>query len=825
MRRGGRYLFWCSAAAATLAELAFAPTVHAQAQSQSQTEADDQAPIDDGSAIVVTAQFRKQDVQDAPLAITAINSQLMEARGYTRVSDITAQAPSVLLQPNPSGQGNSMRAFIRGVGQADQSPSVEPGVGIYVDDVYFATVTGSIFELLDLDRVEILRGPQGTLSGMNSEGGSVKLYSRRPSASGGFVEATAGSLNQRAVRASADFAIVPDHLSMRISGLYRERDGYVKSLDYACTHPDDPYVLSGALKRETTRSDCVLGEQGDQDVKAMRGYLAYDSGSGVQVDLIADWTKDDSSTQPSVLLQSGEVIPGVSLAYQGVPYDNRFVPYGEYSEDTAIHNRYVNYADYNDPGVTYEPIDVAGDPGKPNGPMKLKPASTLDSWGGSGKISIDLSDRINLVSITGYRSYSSSGTSDNDLSPVAMLLNDANFHHRQFSEEARLNGSFADNTVNVTVGGIYFHQDTIYQEQVDAPLVAGIYGPPDKPTFNFIQRDEAVMRNVAGFAHVTWDVTDQLSLAGGIRVTNENKDYTFYRLALDGVSPFVILSDPANPLNGKTGNYSGTIVDYRANVSYKFNRDIMGYVQFATGFKGGGISPRPYFPQQVRGFGPEKVKSYEVGLKSDLADHRLRLNLAAYYMDYDDYQATPQVCVDENGDPLPLPYGTPGLCGQYLNVADATVKGFEAELSAEPVDHLTIDGSLSYIDFKFGTPKIATGEVVAGSTPPGLSPWKWSAGIQYEANVLGGTLTPRLDVSYLAGYCGDLACDPIASNDGYTLANARLTYRSPDRNWSVALEVSNLFDKYYFINKFVSSYALGQPGAPREWSLTVRRNF
>ena len=121
--------------------------------------------------VVVTAQFREQNLQQTPIAITAITADMLEARSQTRIADVTAQSPNVLLQVNPAGGGNSMRAFIRGVGQADQSPAVDPGVGIYVDDVYFATVTGSVFDLLDLDRVEILRGPQGTLSGMNSLGG------------------------------------------------------------------------------------------------------------------------------------------------------------------------------------------------------------------------------------------------------------------------------------------------------------------------------------------------------------------------------------------------------------------------------------------------------------------------------------------------------------------------------------------------------------------------------------------------------------------------------------------------------------------------------
>jgi len=776
--------------------------------------------------IVVTAQFREQSVQDTPLAITAISADMLESRSQTRISDITAQAPNVLLQPNPAGQGNSMRAFIRGIGQLDQSPSVEPGVGIYIDDIYFATVTGSIFDLMDLDRVEILRGPQGTLSGMNSVGGSVKLFSRKPEGHGGYVEATVGNFDRRDFRASADFTLVPDQLFARVSGVSRNRDGHVKRLDYACVHPNDPYVVSGAITRQASGNKCKIGTLGNQSMFGVRGALRWTPTPTLEINLSGDYTKDDSETQAAVLLQAGEIIPGASVAYQGVPYDSRFVPYGEFRGDTVVNDPYVSYANFFDPGVTYQPVDTAGNPGAPNGPFQARPASELDAWGVSGKIDLELSDSLSLESITGYRHYKSFSSSDNDSSPVAILQNESLFTHKQFSQELRLNGRLFDNSVHFTLGGIYFYQKTIYQTREDDPFLAGIYGPLDQPTFHFIQDDPTVMKNLSGFAHVTWDATDQLSLAGGIRVTHEEKDYTFYRLNLDGETPFLILSDPANPLNGRTGSYEGTIVDYRANVSYGWTDNVMTYVQFATGFKGGGISPRPYFPQQIKGFGPEKLKSYEVGFKSTLFDRRLRFNAAAFYMDYSDYQATPQVCVDDNGDPLPLPYGTPGLCGQYLNVANAKVKGFEAELQAEPIDNLRIDGSLSYLDFEFGAPKIATDEVVEGASRPGIGDWKWSLGVQYEIPFVGnGTLTPRVDVYYTPGYCGNLACTPIAKNTSYTLANARLTYRNEDNDWSLALEVTNLFDKLYYLNKFVTVYANGQPGRPREYAVTLRKNF
>ncbi len=323
---------WAAGASAIALAMMAAPAI-----AQNKPAADSANDGDD--VIVVTAQFRQQNLQDTPLAITAVTAEQLDERSQTRLSDITAQAPSVQLQPGAAGTGKSMSAFIRGVGQGDISPSVEPGVGIYVDDVYFATVTASIFDLVDLDRIEVLRGPQGTLAGMNSEGGAIKLYSKKPTGEGGYVEATAGNFHRRDLKASADFALVPDHLFARISGIYRAHDGYVTRLDYACTHPNDPYVISGALKSIASTPSCKLGELGDQDTKALRGSLRWVPNDKLEVNLVGDYTRDTSSTQAVTLLGAGTPAQQAStLAYQGVPFDNRFVPYGPNRGDTVFND-------------------------------------------------------------------------------------------------------------------------------------------------------------------------------------------------------------------------------------------------------------------------------------------------------------------------------------------------------------------------------------------------------------------------------------------------------------------------------------------------------
>src|SRR5262245_50219328 len=179
-----------------------------------QPEASDQL-----EEITVTAQFRSQNLQETPLAITAITGDMLEARSQNSIYEVAAQAPSVFLAPQAQANGSGLIAYIRGVGQTDFNFALEPGVGLYVDDVYLPTLTGSLLDLLDLERVEILRGPQGTLAGRNSIGGAIKLFSRKPEGHGGSASLTYGSYNRVDARASGDFTILDDKLFMRVAGV------------------------------------------------------------------------------------------------------------------------------------------------------------------------------------------------------------------------------------------------------------------------------------------------------------------------------------------------------------------------------------------------------------------------------------------------------------------------------------------------------------------------------------------------------------------------------------------------------------------------------
>jgi iron complex outermembrane receptor protein len=254
--RSNRHRKACIAGLSAMATLTATPA-HAQSAPPEDAPAAASAPD-----IIVTAQFRAQRLQDTPIAITATTGAQLASKNVLSVTDLTAIAPNVNLSAATGLNGSAVQAYIRGIGQSDSSFALEPGVGIYIDDVYYGTTFGAILDLNDLDRVEVLRGPQGTLSGKNSIGGSVKLFSRKPDANGGgFLEATTGRFNRLDFRGSANFTLA-DGLYARISGLSKHTDGYFTLYDYGCLFP------ASGIAATTSGGNCKTGTEGGIDVKA-----------------------------------------------------------------------------------------------------------------------------------------------------------------------------------------------------------------------------------------------------------------------------------------------------------------------------------------------------------------------------------------------------------------------------------------------------------------------------------------------------------------------------------------------------------------------------
>jgi len=745
--------------------------------------------------VVVTAQFRRQNVEQTPIAITAVNAQMLQNRGDENISQVANQAPDVSLKPQGAAFGPSLGASIRGIGQYDFDPALEPGVGMYVDDVYYPTLTGSILDLLDLDRVEILRGPQGTLAGMNSIGGAVKLYSKEPDANGGgYLEATYGSLNHLEARGAIDFALVPDQLYVRLSAVTNHYDGYVTRYDYGCLYPN-----SGIPNMVGSNSDCETGKEGGQSYSAVRLATRWVPNDKLSVDLVGDYTYNNSENPATTLIHTAPLTPaGAALtSINGVTYGNQFIP----------SNPYVSYASFYMPAGSIGPFSADA--------LTAADASQYKGWGVSGTIDYKLPYNLSLKSITAFRGYTSDWAEDNDVSPLPLGLGVEHLAHQQVSEELRLNGNIGS-AIDWTVGGFYFTEKTTYASHQDL-WYPGII-------LDFLQDDPVPEHDYAGFGQATWHITDKLNLTGGIRYTDEAKDYTYVRLNRDG-TPSTDFIDPTTGqnLNGETGHYSGTHVDWRADLDYQWTPDFMTYAEVSTGFKGGGVNPRPFIPAQVQPFGPETVTAYEVGFKSQWLDRHAQLNVSAFYNKYDNIQLTLLSCPQ---------FGGPGPCALPVNGGNADVRGVEAETEVHPFGGLELDGSVSYLKFGYLADSLNpnTG-IEPWMTTPYTPKWKWSLGAQYAIDVMNrGTLTPRVDVSYQDSVYSNAVNGPLNQIPEYTVANARLDWRNATGGWEVWLEVTNFTNKLYYLTTFDLTGAgggsvSGEPAMPREWSVSIKKTF
>lgn len=770
--------------------------------------AQDTAPQPDATEreIIVTAQFRAQNLQDTPIAITAITSEMLDERGQTTLVEAISQAPSVSLRPQGASFGPSVSATIRGLGQLDFNPAFEPGVGLYVDDVYYSRLTGANFDLMDVERVEILRGPQGTLTGRNSEGGAIKYVTRKPTGDGGgYIEGTYGSRNLIAFRASADFTIAKN-LYARLSGTYKEQEGYVKRIDYGCAFP-----ASGIPTGGRAGNDCVVSKHGSIGYEALRGIVRYNPSDAFDLMISADYIHDDR-TVPGEILRSATPPPNSLniMPIPGVPYDSRF-----------LCGRFCNYGAWAQPAATW--LGPAA-PGFPLVATANNDRSLYEAWSVAGNMVIGLSDSLNLTSITAYREWTTEFNADDDLSPANIGFGQNRLDNWFFSQELRLNGEIGD-TLEFTLGGFYSDERTTYFTYQDIR-----YAPIP---LQFIGNDPVNSDSKAVFGTVIWKPFEAATLTGGLRYTDEHKDYTFVRKDPSFTMPNAFLGT----LDGFKASFDGDRIDYRLSADYRFAPEILAYATISTGFKGGGVGPRPFNVAQAIDFGPEKVTTYELGVKTDLFDRRVRINAAGFYNDFTDAQLVLQSCPQ---------FGGPGPCALPQNAGDATMMGFEIELSATPVDGLSIDASYSILDWDWdcvvpqvvglpGTECSSDSAVIDRlSNPPlGVADEKWSFGIQYEIPIgADHSLTPRFDMAYFSAINGSglASANPLVQVPSYELANARLIYRDKKNDWQASLEVSNLFDKYYFYTTFDLTGAgagiiKGQPGRPREWSITVKKNF
>src|ERR1700722_19487 len=812
-----------SATAATLTAFAwfFGLGATPAALAQQVTAAGSVQPSGALEEVVVTAERRGEQLQTTPIAITALTAEAMEARNLVNISDVGAYVPSTVLAPLGAGWGATMAAFIRGIGLGDNILSFEPGVPIYVDDVYIGRPQGAMLDLLDLERVEVLRGPQGTLFGKNAEGGTIRMISVKPKGDdSGYAELTFGNFNRINARAMADIAIVPDVLNARFSFASRKADGYFTNLDYVCVNgPGSLGTMPAAI---APGSNCKTSTSGDENTQSGRAAFRFLISPDAELNLIYDQTLQNQEGPADKYTVIDGSFPG---AFPNELWGN--LTYGNLGVATAGPAAYIGLAigyDRRSPANNFYTSYNAYGTKAPSG-RDVPDINDLDHWGVTGTLDWKLADSVSLKSVTAYRKFENEYGRDSAGAPLSENTTYDDARHHQFTEEIPLTGKIA--SFDWATGAFYYDADdsdrgydVLYPCTVQNPAVC------------IHEQDQYVSQtteNWAVFAHGVEQLTDAFSITGGGRYTSDKKDATVWITNFDPT-----VTSTAGNVNGQYVPTSTTHFDYDLSLNYQWTHDLMTYVRYSTGFKGGGFSPRPSDSLQTTPFKPEYLRTAELGEKSEFWEHRVRVNADFYYSKYLDQQTFAQQ-LDALGNNW----------FREINAGTARIWGLEGELRAEPIDNLRIDGSFGYLNYwlesnggnslLFPGNQCGGGACYSARTPK----FRDALGAQYSMPVAGGRLTPRVDMTYQStiyfnannGCLGSMTvgCGQTDNQGGYTLLNGRITYETASKKWQASLWGRNLTDKEYFSGKLslITFFGReeGNPAPPREYGLTVQRKF
>jgi iron complex outermembrane recepter protein len=759
--------------------------------------------------IVVTAQKREQNPQEIGISLSAISGADLSELGVTTATDITKSMPAVVLtQPNgPS----SFSLAIRGVVQNDFADHQESPAAIYVDDVYVSQMIGLAFSTFDIDRVEVLRGPQGTLFGRNATGGLAQFISRRPTdEAGGYTDVTFGERNLMRVEGAFGGAI-SDGVDGRIAFVSNHYDPLFKN------------VLGPA-------SDAENGNDW-----GLRGQLLFKLSAGSELLLLGRLTRTDVHAGSWETVTTKNIAPGIDVP--ALPTDN---PYG-----------------------TCPGCNASGLPN--SGPFVIRDSiSGFTRLKGSGitlKYTGDLGGGTALTVIGDYTSLRKDYQEDSDASPDTLFQFFNGSKVSQGSFEARLNGG--DKKLNWTAGLYGLRIDGDYYEGWIGPtfFTAQEFNTPANPNGGYVPgawpfgpapywhdpagtdvtvapagtpyaggypatRSPYTLKTTsyAAFGQVEFRFTDLLGLTVGGRVTEDKKDYNFswspyvfypHRTTADTtqltrITGLALSSDYSN-------SRSDTLYTGKAQLDFHLSPDFLAYAGVNRGVKGGGYTA-PLFPLFITDlstltFKPETLTSYEAGFKSEYFDHRLRVNGAAYYYDYKDYQALLYTISLE----------------QLIVNADARHVGGELEVDWAPTPAWRFGAGVAYVDAVVKDVDTRGNGIHADYIPGNAPRWTGNALVRYTLPVGSGHVAAQLDGNYLSRFWFNLSDLPAVEQPAYGVANFRLSYAPNHGRYEVGASVENLADKHYgtmgFDNTSINGLAQVYPGMPRWYKAHISYHF
>jgi len=747
--------------------------------------------------IVVTARKREESLADLPLSVSAFSGDSLEVRGVSQIDSLGRLTPNVTFQNNPSfgGSSNSAAIRIRGIGAADFTPTTDPGVGVYVNGVYLARSVGSILDILEFERVEVLRGPQGTLFGRNTIGGAINIITKRPTDETSFKgSVTYGTDNQIDAQASVDFPL-SDTFFVKIAGGTFNQDGYVK------------------------RADGI--ELGDDSTVAGRIDFRWEASDNFSVDLSLDGSSDRENGPPLSLIDIRYGPQTIDPSTPPFVFFNNIaatlggavpnpLPPGPPPPECATEAAPINAAN----PFCYDDRYITGVNGTNLG---TAPAfSNSDIFGASLTLSYDVFESLTIKSITSYRDLDSQFARDGDHSPLGISAFFDDLQQDQFSQEIQFLGSSFDDRLQWIVGLYYFKEDGQNVNNLDFLISSFRSG-------GFFEN-----KSLAVFGQGTFDITDRLHLTAGLRWTDDDRSFlpdqeilTFNPNTAGFLAPpQQFIFQPGTPvLPSVEARQSAQDATPMVNLSYDATDDLLIYGSFSQGFKSGGFTQRvlpPLIPgitcepdpaACIPGFEPEFVDVYEAGFRYKSPDNFFRMSGAAFYTDYSDLQISTFTSV------APV----------VRNAAAATIKGFEFEFIAAPTDTFLIEGSVGYTDADFDSIDLET-RVDVDSEFERVSKWSLNVGASKDFRINDEwTATLRGDWSYRSRYFNDAFNSPQIAQDGFSLIDASVTLRNTS-GLSAAIGAKNLTDKNYlatgvFGDAFSSFEGIFDRG--RQWFIRV----
>ncbi len=815
--------------------------------------------------IVVTAQRRAERIQDVPIAISAFSAEQMEAQGVTNTLNLGQYIPNMVAQNN-TGLGSANAYYLRGLGNTETIATFDPPVGTYVDDIYISRQNANNLSLFDVERVEVLRGPQGTLFGRNTTGGAINVIMRKPGTEfGGYAEVGYGSYNKKMVRASVDVPVAPT-FGIKVSGYWQDDNGYVKN------------VTTGQRMNDDDGWGVRLGIRGELSPSVRwNASFAHIEANGENI-LNFDCNPLNGTDCSGRFATTG-LLNGTTLSpspFASLNITGRKANYGQ--GNRASSNVVTSTLEFDIGDKTTLALIT--------GYIHLNQQFALDFFDGRGGPSLAVPAPFpqGTLPVVPVRGFARGGFS---------ILNDG--VHEQFTQEVKLNGGLGDGLIDYVVGAYYYNE----RNRTDFADVFSIFtGAPGG--LGLLLADRTLRNQTTAYAgYAQADVNlGPVTFTAGIRYTDEKKvfDIRDNRAACNAggaipanclfnsnmiVVPPQVATATAIPTTTTTRIWTP-----RFAVNFKPNDDILLFASATRGFKSGGWNARATAASQLLPFGPEKVWSYEAGIKSEFFNNRLRANITAYWMDVTGLQ-TPSALVGPTG----------AITFITRNFADYRNKGIEAEFVVAPFDGFNLFANIGYQDDNYRLPanapaldafgiqstanqivacraQLAAGQVpgsantAAAGTPANNAPacaagivdargnlatpvrtpdWTVSFGASYRAQLGGGlSLTPSANASYrtkvetgtnnLTFYSGSITGPngtfPANPNSGAFITgsispavwqvNAGLALKGIDDKWTLSVDCTNCFDAT-FVQSSLSNYTY--LNRPREWIVRAKYKF